>query len=75
MQMKSTHTKKNVHGQRENFAFGTQCNIYIPLSRVGGNTNFRICVGGKANFSVFRDWSLIMGRWGGGGKNGRGGGT
>ena len=36
--------------------FGTQHNLYSTDSRwgFGGNTNFKICVGGSANFSIFR---------------------
>ena len=27
---------------------------YIPLARIGGNTNVTVCVGGNAKSSVFR---------------------
>ena len=33
--MKSTHKKRNVHGQRKRFAFGTQRNLYSTGSRWG----------------------------------------
>ena len=33
MQMKFTQTTCNLHGQREDFAFGTQCNLYSTDSR------------------------------------------
>ena len=47
-QMKSTQKKRNVHGQRKNFAFGTKRNLYSTDLRLGfafGNTNFRFGVG------------------------------
>ena len=33
--MKSTPKKRNVHGQREKFVIGTQCNLYTTDLRLG----------------------------------------
>ena len=57
--MNEIYTKKrNVHGQRQNFAFGTQRNLYstdlVFGFRVGWNANFRFHVGGNANFMAPR---------------------
>ena len=53
-QMKSTPKKRNVHGQREKFAFGTQRNLYSTDLRWGfalGNANFNLT---QVISSVFR---------------------
>ena len=72
MQMKSTPTKLNVHCQCENFALGTQHNLYSTDSRWGfalGDANFKIGMGVTQIFSVFRYQPVGIGntklwRWG-----------
>ena len=49
---------KNVHGQRQPLALGTQCHLYSTCScwglALGGNANFSVCVRTNADFSVYR---------------------
>ena len=53
--MKSTRKEIKCTCQRESFALGSQCNLYsIGLLCYGGIANCMFCVGGNANFSVFR---------------------
>ena len=51
--MKSTPIKWNVHGQRRNFAFGTQRNLYSTDSRWG----FAL---GVTQISVFSDTNMLV---------------
>ena len=56
--------RRNVHGQRENFAFGTQRNLYSTDSRcvyaLGDNANFSVPLG-LTQISAFLDTNIIIG--------------
>ena len=51
--MKLTKKERNAHGLRANFAFVTQHHLY-STAWCWGFTNFKILIGGKADFSGFR---------------------
>ena len=70
--MKSTQKKRNVHCQREHFAFGTQRNLYSTDLRLGLASGIEqilsLASGGLANFRVFRYQHVgignaRLGRW------------
>ena len=67
--MKSTPTNYEMYMANAKISRWGPKATYIPLSRVGGNTNFSFGVWGNADFSIFRHQhvhipNVKLWRWG-----------